>query len=167
MTAPGNAPVERFRVVPAAYVLLVGDTPSGPRVLLQYRSGTGYMDDHWACGAAGHVERGESVWQAAIRETREELGIGVRREHLEPMTSMHRTTGSGFDIDERVDWFFACRVWSGEPRAVENDRSRGLTWADPHDLDSLGVPVVPHERYVISRWFSGRLEPVTAFGFDD
>lgn len=28
------------------------------QVLLQLRRGTGYMDEHWACAAAGHVESG-------------------------------------------------------------------------------------------------------------
>ena len=63
----------RFHVVPAAYVLFL----DGDRVLLQLRRNTGYRDDHWACGAAGHVEDGESVFQAAVREAAEELGVVV------------------------------------------------------------------------------------------
>lgn len=159
--------VTRFRVVPAAYVLLVREGAAGRQVLLQYRSGTGYMDDHWACGAAGHVERGESVWQAAIREAHEELGIVIRHEDLEPMASLHRSGRTGHDIDERVDWFFTCRRWQGRPQTMERYRSVGLTWVDPHDLDSLSAPVVPHERYVISRWAAGTLPAVSTYGFDD
>jgi len=52
---------QRFRVVPAAYVVL----RRGAKVLLQLRSGTGYRDGHWACAAPWHVEAGESVVQAA------------------------------------------------------------------------------------------------------
>lgn len=106
---------DRFRVVPAAYVLLV----RGTSVLLQLRAATGYMDGWWAAGAAGHVERGESVHQAAVRETREELGVVVDPADLEPMCVLHRTASSGAPIDERVDFFFAARRWTGEPTTLE------------------------------------------------
>ena len=66
----------RFVVVPAAYVFLMRDGVSGPEVLLQLRQNTGYMDDHWAAAAAGHVERGETAYDAARREALVELGIG-------------------------------------------------------------------------------------------
>ena len=45
----------RFVVVPAAYVFLLR-ARARHRVLLQLRQNTGYMDDHWAAAAAGHVE---------------------------------------------------------------------------------------------------------------
>ena len=47
---------DRFVVVPAAYVFLLRDGASGVEVLLQLRRNTGYMDEHWAAAAAGHVE---------------------------------------------------------------------------------------------------------------
>ena len=56
---------ERFVVVPAAYVFLLRDGVGGPEVLLQLRQGTGYMDNHWAAAAAGHVEKGETAYDAA------------------------------------------------------------------------------------------------------
>lgn len=83
------------------------------QVLLQLRSNTGYRDDHWAAGAAGHVEEGESVFRAACREAFEELGVEVEESNLEPITAMHRTN-RGPDrgdngIDERVDFFFTAQ----------------------------------------------------------
>jgi 8-oxo-dGTP diphosphatase len=61
---------DRFRVVPAAYVFLLRAGPDGEEVLLQRRQNTGYMDGHWAAAAAGHVERGETAYDAANREAR-------------------------------------------------------------------------------------------------
>ena len=61
---------DRFRVVPAAYVFLLRPGADGDEVLLQLRRNTGYMDDHWAAAAAGHVERGETAYDAARREAR-------------------------------------------------------------------------------------------------
>ena len=99
----------RFRVVPAAYVVLRRTHQGREQLLLQLREGTGYMDGHWAAAAAGHVEAGESVFDAAVREASEELGIVVRRRDLVPLCVLHRTSAPHRPVDERVDFFFECR----------------------------------------------------------
>jgi 8-oxo-dGTP pyrophosphatase MutT (NUDIX family) len=145
----------RFRVVPAAYVFLrrtaSGDPSSGlspgpGEVLLQLRRGTGYMDEHWAAGAAGHVEAGESVVGAAIREAREELGVTLDAADLRPLTAMHRGMPNGPALEQRVDFFFEARRWSGTPHTEEAGKSAGLRW---YPLDALPEPVVPHELRVL------------------
>lgn len=150
---------DRFRVVPAAYVLLV----RGTSVLLQRRANTGYMDRRWSCGAAGHVEQGESVQDAAVRETREELGVRVERSDLEPLCVMHRTATGSAPIDERVDFFFAARRWRGEPTLREPAKSSELAWFDLAELPSA---LVPHERVVVDGWRRGTLAPVLSYGFE-
>jgi 8-oxo-dGTP pyrophosphatase MutT (NUDIX family) len=152
---------DRFRLVPAAYVVLRRDAPRR-QVLLQLREGTGYMDGHWATAAAGHVEREEPVFDAACREAAEELGITVDPADLVPVTVMHRTGRTGLPIDERVDFFFECRRWTGQPRRVETDKSAALEW---FDLDGLPDPLVPHELFVYRSLASGSLPTVTTFGF--
>ena len=152
---------DRFRVVPASYVFLqrARRTPSGgDEVLLQLRQNTGYMDGHWAAAAAGHVERGETAYDAARREAREEIGVELGE--LTFATSMQRTQ-HGDPIDERIDFFFTCRSWTGEPRIVEQHKSAGLDW---FALDALPDPVVPHELFVLRRLGTG-LESYTMFGF--
>jgi 8-oxo-dGTP diphosphatase len=150
--------VVRFRVVPAAYVLLRQDG----EVLLQLRQNTGFRDGHWAMAAAGHVERGESVTAAACREAAEELGVVVTPDDLEPLTAMHRTQGNGKAVDERVDFFFTCTRWSGEPSVREPRKTGGLGW---YPLDALPTPVVPHELWVLDRLRAGSVPAITAFGF--
>ena len=154
---------DRFVVVPAAYVLLLrGDGP-GTEVLLQLRQGVDFMDGHWASGAAGHVERGETAYDAARREAREELGIeGLE---LEFVTSMQRTARAE-PIDERIDFFFTSRTWTGEPRVTEPDKSGGIRWVRLDDLDSLPGPVVPHERVVLDGLRTGSLGAYSTHGFD-
>ena len=152
----------RFQVIPAAYLVLRRTHGGVEQVLLQLRQNTGYMDGHWACGAAGHVEQGESVLAAAVREAAEELGIVVDVADLVPVTVMHRTTAGGGPIEERVDFFFECRTWSGEAALAESDKALALGW---YDLDALPEPVVPHERYVLDRLREGSLDPVVTFGF--
>ncbi|MGX5697080.1 NUDIX hydrolase [Agromyces soli] len=152
----------RFTVVPAAYVLLRRAGDDGDEVLLQLRRGTGYYDEHWAFGAAGHIEAGESLLTGAAREASEELAVGVAPGALELLTLMHRTDGSGRPIEQRFDVFFQAREWSGEPRIVEGEKAAALEW---FPLDALPDPVVPHELQVLEGLRRGSLAPVSVFGF--
>lgn len=152
----------RFSVVPAAYVLLLREAGGGAEVLLQLRQGTGYRDGHWAAAAAGHVEADESVHAAACREAAEEVGVRIDPADLEPLTAMHRTHANHDPIDERVDFFFACRRWTGEPRLLEAAKAADLRW---FPLAALPEPVVPHERFVLDGLRAGGLPSITAHGF--
>ena len=152
---------DRFVVVPAAYVFLLRDGLTGTEVLLQLRRNTGYMDGHWAAAAAGHVERGETAYDAAHREAAEEIAVADLA--LEFVTSMHRTRG-GEPIDERIDFFFTARSWTGEPSVVEPEKCAELGW---FPLSALPDPVVPHELEVLTGLRSGTVPSYTTFGFAD
>jgi 8-oxo-dGTP diphosphatase len=153
---------DRFVVVPAAYVFLLrpASVPGGREVLLQLRSGTDYMDGHWAAAAAGHVERGESVYDAAAREAAEEIDVGDLV--LEPWCAMQRTGVGDDPLDERVDYFFTATSWSGTPRIVEPEKCADLRW---FPLDALPDPVVPHELRVLESLRAGSTPPILVHGF--
>jgi 8-oxo-dGTP pyrophosphatase MutT (NUDIX family) len=146
-------------VVPASYVFLMRDGDAGSEVLLQLRQNTGYMDDHWAAAAAGHVERGETALDAAHREAAEEIAVTAL--DLEFVTAMQRTQHAD-PIDERIDFFFTARRWSGEPRIVEPAKCAELRWCP---LDALPEPVVPHELQVLRGLRSGTTTAYSTFGF--
>jgi 8-oxo-dGTP diphosphatase len=152
----------RVRLVPAAYVIPCRTGDRGQEVLLQLRRGTGYMDGYWAAAAAGHVEAAESVLQAACREAHEELGISIEPADLTPLCGMHRTQANHDPVDERVDFFFECRQWGGEPRLLETTKAADLRW---FALDELPEPVVPHELFVLQQLGTGGPSPVVTFGF--
>ena len=111
-----------FVLVPASYVYLLRDGVQGTEVLLQLRQGTGYMDGHWAAAAAGHVEAGESVLDAAVREADEELGVTIDPVDLAPLCAMHRTSAPHGPVDERVDSRLQRR--GAEQRSGEGGRIR-------------------------------------------
>jgi 8-oxo-dGTP diphosphatase len=149
--------VDRFRVIPAVYVVV----RRNQEVLLLLRSHTGYMDGHWAV-PAGHVEQFETVHAAACREAGEEVGVEIAEADLVALTAMHRTHPEHRSIDERIDVFFECRRWTGEPYLAEPAKAADLGW---FPLDRLPEPVVPHERYVLEELAADRLSAVTTFGF--
>lgn len=149
---------DRFVLVPAAYVYLLRETPAGPEVLLQLRQNTGFMDGHWAAAAAGHVERGETAYDAARREALEELGVDEL--HLVFELTMQRTA-QDLPIDERVDFFFSARSWRGEPRIVEPRKCADLRWFLLADLPER---VVPHEACALASLGTGI--PYLVHGFD-
>jgi 8-oxo-dGTP pyrophosphatase MutT (NUDIX family) len=148
----------RFRVVPAAYVIFRRDD----EVLLQLRQNTGYRDGYWATAAAGHVEQDESVLAAAAREAREELGVTIAVEDLVPLCAMHRTHGNHDPIDERVDFFFELRRWTGQPQIMEPTKNAALRWCA---LEDLPDQVVPHELFVLEHLREKDLDAVVTFGF--
>ena len=160
MTPFGPGAPGRFVVVPAAYVFLLRERDLELEVLLQLRTNTGFMDDHWAAAAAGHVERGETAYDAACREAVEEIGVELLR--LDFVTAMQRTRG-GEPIDERIDFFFTTRSWRGEPRIVESAKAAKLGW---FPLSDLPDPVVPHELVVLEALRDGGLPAYTTHGFD-
>ena len=140
---------DRFALVPASYVYLLRDGIDGTEVLLQRRGPVPYMPGHWAAAAAGHVEPGETAYDAARREALEELGITDLS--LEFVLTMQRSQ-FGPAVEERVDWFFTARSWTGEPRIVEPEKATSLGW---FALSSLPAPLVPHEAHALAHLFAG------------
>lgn len=147
----------RYTLVPAAYVALL----RGSEVLLQQRQGTGYMDGHWSFSAAGHVERDESVYAAAVREAHEELGVRIKETDLEPICTIHRRH-SERDGGQRVDFFFATSAWQGEPTVREPERSGGLRWSE---LSALPEPLVPVDSIALEMLRSGERSAIVHQGF--
>ncbi|WP_083652594.1 dihydrofolate reductase [Serinicoccus sp. CNJ-927] len=163
--APRDEAARRSRpgaLVPATYVVLRRQGPSGTEVLLQLRQGTPYMDGWWACGAAGHVEPGESFWRAGVREAAEEIGVELVEDDLEHVATVHRTIAMPDPFEQRVDVFVATDRWVGEPRVAEPHRAARLQW---WPLDDLPNRVVPHERLALEALAAGARGALLTHGF--
>ena len=153
--APDDHLANRTLLVAAAYVVLCRPGSERHEVLLQLRRGTGYMDGHWAT-LAGHVDPGESVHEAAVREAAEEAGIDIDPADLVPLTVLHRFERGGPAVEQRVDVFFSTTRWRGVPAVREVDKAAAMRW---FALDELPEPMVPHERLVLETLASGSPVP--------
>lgn len=86
-------------------------------ILMLRRFQTGYEDGNYSV-VAGHLDGGEDVYQAMLREAREEAGIAIKRENLEIVQVMHRKK----EEEERIDYFFSCTEWGSEIKNMEPEK---------------------------------------------
>jgi len=124
--AEGRVP-GRFASVIDVHVIL----RRAGRVLLLRRAGDVYASGQ-LCLPSGHMEPGESICQAAVRETFEETGIVLDHAALQHVLSIHqRNPGTA---DTRIGFAFAPRAWDGKPLNAEPHKHSELIWAVPATL---------------------------------
>ena len=117
------------------------------KILLLRRLNTGYEDGNYGT-VAGHVEGGEQLKTAMIREAKEEAGIEITPANLEVVSVMHSMTDK-----EYICFFLKASQWSGEIRNVEPDQCAELTW---FPIDDLPPDVIPYVRRAIENYRSGK-----------
>jgi len=115
------------------------------QILLSRRLNTGYRDGEYSV-PAGHIDGGETVLAAALREAQEEIGVQLAPDDLTFLGVMHR-----IEDDERVDFFFRVNNWSREPFNNEAEKCDDLRWVD---LNSLPSNTVPYVRRAISNYMN-------------
>ena len=123
-------------------------------MLLLRRFNTGWGDGQYGV-PAGHVEAGESVTKAAIREAREEVGIRLEPEALQVVHVMHRRSD-----DERVDFFLLVKAWTGRISNREPHKCDDLAW---YSLTSLPSNTIPYVRQALEN-YRNRV-PFSEFGW--
>lgn len=122
-------PKERFKVVPAVYLIVKNDN----KILLSLRENTGYMDGYYSL-VAGHLDGNEPARFACIREASEEAGMNLKMNDLKPGCIMHRLTPER----ECIDIFFIVEDYDGNLENMEPNKCGGLKYFDadnlPHNL---------------------------------
>ncbi|MBT0961194.1 NUDIX hydrolase [Denitromonas iodatirespirans] len=105
-------------------------------VLLMRRANTGFFDGLFSL-PGGHVEPGESIRMAAIREMAEELDVCIDAADLDLVGVVHRLSDTN-----RIDFFLRAHRWRGEPRRAEPDKCDALLWAPPHAVPGNTVTYI-------------------------
>ena len=129
----------------AVHLLLVEDD----RVLMLRRYNTGYEDGNYSV-VAGHIDGGEDLKAAMVREVREEAGIEISQSDLEVVGVIH------FKGDaEYIHFFLKASEWSGEVTNMEPDKCDELRWFGISDLPDNTTPYVRLgiENYRSGIWF--------------
>lgn len=128
----------------------------GDQILLARRKDTGYRDGEYSV-PAGHLDGGETVLAAGMREAQEEVGVQLEPAQLEFVGVMHR-----LEDDERVDFFLRVRSWNGEPFNNEPQKCDDLRWVE---VASLPENTVPYVRRAIRNHRQGVV--FDEYGWDD
>jgi len=122
--------MERLKLKIAVYLILIKDD----KVLLGRRFNTGWQDGNYGL-PSGHLESGESLVEALLRETKEETDIELDSKSVALVHTMHRK-------ERYMDLFFTTKNWKGEPKIMEKDKCDDLQWFPLKELPKNMVPSV-------------------------
>lgn len=126
----------------------------GNQALFGLRQNTNYEDGAYHL-PSGHLEAGESVIAALIREAREEVDVIIEPEAVEFAHVMHNSSSGG-----RAAFFFTVRKWDGQPENLEPDKCSELAW---FPLDALPDHLIAYCRTALEHIASGR--PFSIYGW--
>ena len=122
-----------LRAVVFLNVIRHNDETGQTEVLLYLRQGTGELDGYWTLACGGHVKPDETLEQAMVRETKEEIGLD-----LEQYGELQQV--KAFLAEPRSVWNVLTVVYEVvlgmdvEVRNMEPDQCGGLQW---FELDAL------------------------------
>lgn len=131
--------INRHLMPVAVHLFFINDE----RILMLRRHNTGYEDGKLSV-VAGHVDLGESIFQAAIREAKEEAGIEIEYSNIKPIGVMHRKSN-----DERIDFFVVINKWNGIIKNCEPHKCKELIWIN---IDNLPNDVIGYIEKAIHNW---------------
>jgi 8-oxo-dGTP pyrophosphatase MutT (NUDIX family) len=128
-----NMARDRYKLSAAVFIVLLRHG----KVFMIRRKATGWMDGLFSI-AAGGLEAGETIREAARREASEELGIELSPDDLIYAHTLHARTSDG-------DWighFVTAIKWDGEPHAAEPEKHDCCGWHPLYNLPSTTIPYV-------------------------
>lgn len=122
-------PHDRQHYNAAVFVAMRNDTGE---YLLQQRQNTSFMNGYWDFAAGGHVEKGESLQECAVREAEEEAGVTIQPDDLKLVRVLQYDVGDS--EYPYIDFMFLCDKFSGEPATNEPHEVSELKWFKPEDF---------------------------------
>lgn len=124
----------------AVFVFLIKE---GKTFLLR-RANTGWADGMLTV-PSGHIEKGETVLEAAVKEVKEEAGVVVDPKNLDFM-HVH------YVGDVYVNFYFKTTVWDGEPYLAEPELCSEVLWVP---LDMIPEDTIFHLKHMLQNVSAG------------
>ena len=118
---------ERYKSMIVVDLMLTRKNNERDEVLLALRKNTGYNDGNFEL-PGGHVETGEDLIQAMIREAKEELNIELKREDLKIKHILHRFKAN------RINFIISTDKYEGTLEVGEPDKCEKIEWFDINNL---------------------------------
>lgn len=109
------------------------------KVLVERRAHTGWEDGKYGL-IAGHLEKGETLKEAMLREAKEELAIQLQEEQLEFVTCMH------FSQEEYINVYFSTTYYEGIPEIREPHKCDEIKWIP---INSLPINLLEQDKQAI------------------
>ena len=118
---------ERYKGMIVVDLMLTRDNNGKREVLLALRKNTGYCDGEFEL-PGGHVDAGEDLIDAMIREAKEELNIKLKREDLRIEHILHHYKG------DRIKFLISTKKYEGTLQIGEPDKCEKIEWFDINNL---------------------------------
>lgn len=135
---------ERYKITTAVYAVIIRDD----KILLSLRENTGFMDGKYSL-VSGHIEKGEMLAEAMVRETKEEAGIDIKKLKLATTMFRHKITEDGNDY---IDFYFVIDDFDGEIFNNEPDKCGNLEF---FELNGLPYNTIDYVKFGIDNVLNG------------
>ena len=131
---------ERFKNIICADILIKKIVNDEEYVLLMKRKNTGSNDGEYEL-PGGHLEENEDIFDAMIREMKEELLLDLKREDIKIIHLMHHYTG------QRLNFIFEADGTNLKPEIGEKNKCSELRWVN---IKSLPVETTSKVKLIIN-----------------
>lgn len=119
---------QRYETKVAVFLVLTRMIDGKKEVLLQRRCNTGYMDGKYDMACSGHLEAGETLPMAVVREAKEEIDIEIEPQNLELVSIIHPHK------ENYINVFFTTQKYQGTPKIMEKEKCDDLSWFEISNL---------------------------------
>ena len=104
-----------------------------------------YLDNQYDL-PGGHLESGEDLYDAMIREAKEELGIEIEREDMQMVHIYHH-----FEKN-MLKFVFKVKIFKNEIQNLEPEKCKELKWVDIENLPDNTISGIRRElEYIKSK----------------